>query len=217
MKHARHPTFRSRERGRSSSYPALSRDPDDARITAITARLWKSAWPGTPATAASRSRQAEAALRDARRDIGGLRCHGRRRQSRIPRHARFRGRRRTRAAAPLHCARAVPANENPDNTPYTATAGAFLPEREGLRHEGAGARASDTVISWRPPHRALATQPRYVIEVFAAAARESLDRFCNFTPHHRRRLRPQSEYYRQAAGNVHQPVTSDDPDIRSTP
>ena len=185
MKHARHPTFRSRERGAilivSLLFLVIL---TMLGVTAITGTTMEERMAGNARDGGIALQAAEAALRDARRDIGGIRVAAAGGNRGIPLHGSMFGDGDVPgscSAIALRKGLCLPMN-NPDNTPYTATAGAFLPNVKDYDMKATGGKSVGYGdFTGAPGIGALATQPRYVIEVFCLQQHgESLDRFCNF-------------------------------------
>jgi type IV pilus assembly protein PilX len=148
-------------------------------VTAMSGTTMEERMAGNARDGSIALQAAEAALRDARRDINNIQVVGGGRG--IPLHASMFGDSTSAAETcngdkPGLC---LPAR-NPDGTEYSKTPASNMPSVPKHNMKAApsvayGAFTGATAIGGLP------TQPRYVIEVFCLQQHgESLDRYCNF-------------------------------------
>lgn len=150
-------------------------------VTAMTGTTMEERMAGNARDGSIALQAAEAALRDARRDINNIQVSGTGRG--IPLHASMFGDDKGTVGSCNGAANreglCLP-KTNPDGTDYLKTPGSIMPgvpkhDMKAAPSVAYGAFTGAIGIG------ALATQPRYVIEVFCLQQHgESLDRYCNF-------------------------------------
>lgn len=152
-------------------------------VTAMSGTTMEERMAGNARDGSIALQAAEAALRDARRDINALPVSG----------TGFRG-------SPMHVSQFGDANGtagscsdlakgrglclpalNPDTTQHAKTPGAVLPNVPKYIMKDKGVEYGQMTNAISIGGAAVATQPRYVIEVFCLQQHgESLERYCNF-------------------------------------
>ena len=183
MKHPRQPTMRSRERGAILIVTLLFLVIlTMLGVTAMTGTTMEERMAGNARDGSIALQAAEAALRDARRDINNIRVSSAGSNRGIPMHGTLFGSKDVAGSCnPDQKGLCLPL-KNPDGTPYTATTGALLPNVNNYDMTATGGpSAAYGDFTGAAGIGGLPTQPRYVIEVFCLQQHgESLDRYCNF-------------------------------------
>ena len=153
-------------------------------VTAMTGTTMEERMAGNTRDTGLALQAAEAALRDARRDINGLPVAGGGRG--VPMHGSMFGNAAGTAGtcSPANQGLCLPA-KNPDGTDYMRAPGAVLPNMPN--HDMLGTPSvrygqfTGALAMGGAPTGVLANQPRYIIEVFCLQQLgESLERFCTF-------------------------------------
>jgi len=160
-------------------------------ITAITGTTMEERMAGNTRDSAIALQAAEAALRDARRDISNITvgATGASFGRAVPMDASFFGNSDTPGTCSNHpderglCAPAT----NPDGTPYAKEPGSVMPavpkhDMRGTPSVEFGAITGALAVGGAASPRAIAVQPRYVIEAFCLRQHgDSIgERYCNF-------------------------------------